>query len=125
MASTPPTQEAFLREVDEELRRDELQSLWQRYGRLGIAIIVLLLAAWGGWLYWQAEKDKIAEIQGIKERVEELRGEAEQRVYQLLRVDPWLKLALPWERTILAGPPEFTVRWQATQACPSLGATWP
>jgi hypothetical protein len=58
LASTPPTHEAFLREVDEELRRDELQSLWQRYGRLGIAIVVLLLAAWGGWLYWQARETK-------------------------------------------------------------------
>ncbi|MBP7134903.1 MAG: tetratricopeptide repeat protein [Sphingomonadaceae bacterium] len=64
MASTPPTQEAFLREVDEELRRDELQSLWQRYGRLGIAIIVLLLAAWGGWLYWQAERNKASGLEG-------------------------------------------------------------
>ena len=64
MASTPPTQEAFLREVDEELRRDELQSLWQRYGRLGIATIVLLLAAWGGWLYWQAEKNKASGLEG-------------------------------------------------------------
>ncbi|MFO1238925.1 MAG: tetratricopeptide repeat protein [Sphingomonadaceae bacterium] len=64
MASTPPTHEAFLREVDEELRRDELQSLWQRYGRLGIAIVVLLLAAWGGWLYWQARETKASGLEG-------------------------------------------------------------
>lgn len=64
MASTPPPHEAFLREVDEELRRDELQSLWQRYGRLAIGAIVLTLAAWGGWLYWQDRQTKAAGIEG-------------------------------------------------------------
>ena len=33
MAVTPHTDEAFLREVDEELRRDQLTSFWTRYGR--------------------------------------------------------------------------------------------
>lgn len=64
MASTPPTQEAFLREVDEELRRDELQSLWKRFGRLIIGGIVLLLAAWGGWLYWQDRETRAAGLEG-------------------------------------------------------------
>ncbi len=64
MASTPPTQEAFLREVDEELRRDELQSLWKRFGRLIIGGIVLILAAWGGWLYWQDRETKAAGLEG-------------------------------------------------------------
>lgn len=53
MASTPPTNEAFLREVDEELRRDQLIGYWRRYGRLTIAAVVLALAALGGWLWWQ------------------------------------------------------------------------
>lgn len=64
MASTPPTNEAFLREVDEELRRDELQSLWKRYGRLAIGLVVLVLAAWGGWLYWQDRQTKAAGVEG-------------------------------------------------------------
>jgi hypothetical protein len=64
LASTPPTQEAFLREVDEELRRDELQSLWKRFGRLAIGAIVLVLAAWGGWLYWQDRETKAAGVEG-------------------------------------------------------------
>jgi hypothetical protein len=64
LASTPPTQEAFLREVDEELRRDELQSLWKRFGRLIIGGIVLILAAWGGWLYWQDRETKAAGLEG-------------------------------------------------------------
>ena len=64
MASTPPTHEAFLREVDEELRRDELQSLWKRYGRLAVAVLVLVLATWGGWLYWQDRQNKAAGVEG-------------------------------------------------------------
>jgi len=64
LASTPPTQEAFLREVDEELRRDELQSLWKRFGRLIVGGIVLVLAAWGGWLYWQDRETKAAGLEG-------------------------------------------------------------
>lgn len=64
MASTPPTNEAFLREVDEELRRDEFQSLWKRYGRLAVGIVVLALAAWGGWLFWQDRQNKAAGIEG-------------------------------------------------------------
>ena len=64
MASTPPTTEAFLREVDEELRRDELQSLWKRFGLLAVVIIVLVLGAWGGWLYWQDRQTKAAGVEG-------------------------------------------------------------
>lgn len=66
MASTPPTDQAFLREVDEELRKDELQSLWKRYGRLGVATIVLIIAAWGGWLYWQHRQTEASGLEGEK-----------------------------------------------------------
>lgn len=64
MASTPPTNEAFLREVDEELRRDELQSLWTRFGRWAIGVLILVLAAWGGWIFWQARQTKAAGLEG-------------------------------------------------------------
>lgn len=64
MASTPPTNEAFLREVDEELRRDELQSLWQRYGRWAVGAVLLVLAAWGGWIFWENQRTKAAGLEG-------------------------------------------------------------
>lgn len=64
MASTPPTNEAFLREVDEELRRDELQSLWTRYGRWAVGALVLVLAAWGGWIFWENQRAKAAGAEG-------------------------------------------------------------
>lgn len=55
MALTPQNDEAFLREVDEELRRDRMGQLWRRYGRIAIALLVLGLAALGAFLWWQAE----------------------------------------------------------------------
>jgi hypothetical protein len=46
-------------EVDEEVRRERLEKLWQRYGIYVIALAVLIVAAIGGWRgyeYWQAKK---------------------------------------------------------------------
>ena len=46
-------------EVDEEVRRERLQALWKRYGNLILAILILAVAAVGGWRgyqYWEAKK---------------------------------------------------------------------
>ena len=61
MASTPPNDEAFLREVDEELRREQMQTMWKRYGRLALILVVLGLAAFAAFLFWRAETQKKAE----------------------------------------------------------------
>lgn len=61
MALTPQNDEAFLREVDDELRRDQLTTLWQRYGRLAAMAIGLLLVALAAFLWWRAEGVKKAE----------------------------------------------------------------
>ncbi|PZU11295.1 MAG: hypothetical protein DI606_11390 [Sphingobium sp.] len=53
MALTPQNSEVFMREVDDAVRQDQLMSFWQRYGRIAVAALVLGLAAFGGWLYWQ------------------------------------------------------------------------
>lgn len=59
MALTPDSpNEAFLREVDENLRRDQMQDFARRYGKWLIAAMVLFLAAVGGWLYWQDRQAK-------------------------------------------------------------------
>ena len=65
MAVTPQdTDEAFLREVDEGVRRDQALSLWQRYGKLGIALLVLFLGAVAGGLWWRDNQAKQAGIAG-------------------------------------------------------------
>ncbi len=46
-------------EVDEEVRRERLQQLWDRYSIYIIALAVLIVAAIGGWRgyeYWQAKQ---------------------------------------------------------------------
>lgn len=43
----------FIREVDEEYRRDRIAEIWRRYSGLIVAVAVLLVAAVGGWRYWQ------------------------------------------------------------------------
>ena len=49
----------IFQEVDEEVRREQLKKLWDRYGYLLIALCVLMVAGVGGWRgyqYWQAKK---------------------------------------------------------------------
>lgn len=52
MAETPPSNEAFFREVDDAVRQDRLTSLWRRFGRWIVLLVIAGLAAFGGWLYW-------------------------------------------------------------------------
>ena len=40
MALTPQNNEAFIREVDEELRREQMSNIGRRYGLAIIAIVV-------------------------------------------------------------------------------------
>lgn len=53
MALTPQNSEAFMREVDDAVRQDQLLTFWQRYGRALAVLLIVGLAAFGGWLYWQ------------------------------------------------------------------------
>jgi len=49
----------IFQEVDEEVRRERLIKLWQRYGNLIIALCILIVAAVGGWRgyeWWQTRK---------------------------------------------------------------------
>jgi len=52
-----PAQEALFREVEEDLRADQMRKLWQRYGGyvIGTAVlIVAVVAGFQGWTAWQA-----------------------------------------------------------------------
>lgn len=68
MASQPPEiNETFLREVDEDLRRDQLTGFAKRYGGWLVAGLILFLAAAGAVLYWQSYK-----VSHSAEQVEQL-----------------------------------------------------
>ena len=49
----------IFQEVDEEVRREQLKKLWERYGTYAIAACVLIVvgvAAWRGYDWWETKK---------------------------------------------------------------------
>jgi hypothetical protein len=63
LAQPPDISETFLREVDENLRRDQVRDFAKRYGAWLIAAVVLFIAASGGWIYWQQHEVERSEKQ--------------------------------------------------------------
>lgn len=57
LARMPIDNETFYREVDEELRRDQLLGYWKRYGKLMIAGVILFIAAIGGTIWWMNQRE--------------------------------------------------------------------
>jgi hypothetical protein len=53
LAQPPDITSTFVREVDENLRRDQLHDAAKKYSGWIIAGVVLFIAAAGGFLYWQ------------------------------------------------------------------------
>ena len=53
MALPSDPAETFVREVDENLRRDQMRDMAKAYGKWIVAAVILFLAAIGGYLYWQ------------------------------------------------------------------------
>jgi len=66
LALSPNTDQAFLREVDEELRRDQLATFWERWGRAAIVAVVVGLLLFGGYLFWQHRRTVAAGEEGEK-----------------------------------------------------------
>ena len=64
MALPPKTDQAFLREVDEELRRDQLAGFWTNWGKWVVVGVVAALAALAGFLYWQHHNSEAAGVEG-------------------------------------------------------------
>lgn len=60
-------------EVDEEVRREQLKKLWDKYSLYFIALMVLVVAAVGGWRGYQyLEAKKAAEAGAVFEKAVEL-----------------------------------------------------
>ncbi|PZU49292.1 MAG: hypothetical protein DI568_05375 [Sphingomonas sp.] len=72
MATTPPSKpsdprdQAFLREVDEAYRQDEMKKFASTWGRWILLAVVVALVALGGWFWWKA--DQTRRVEAISEQ---------------------------------------------------------
>jgi hypothetical protein len=56
----------FIREVDDEYRRDRVAQIWKRYNGLIIGGLLVMLVAVGGWRYWEHVRDTRAQEAGAR-----------------------------------------------------------
>jgi hypothetical protein len=63
LAQPPDITETFVREVDENLRRDQLRDFFKKHGTWLIAAVVLFLAASGGFIWWKQHQVEQSERQ--------------------------------------------------------------
>lgn len=56
--------DSLAREIDEELRRDQLFKLWERYGIYAVAAAVLIIFGIGGFKYYEHRRAVAAEAAG-------------------------------------------------------------
>ena len=54
-------EDVLLREVDDAVRQDQYAEFARRFGRLLMALLVLLLVAFGGFLFWQSRQEAARE----------------------------------------------------------------
>lgn len=52
MALSPTNNAALMQEVDDAVRKDRLDNIWQRFGRWIVGGVIAALLAFGGYLYW-------------------------------------------------------------------------
>jgi hypothetical protein len=69
LAQPPDITDTFVREVDENLRRDQLRDFFKAYGNWLIAGVVLFLAASGGLIWWHQHQ-----VQKAEGQIEQLSG---------------------------------------------------
>lgn len=75
MALTPQNSDAFLREVDDDLRRDRMVGLWRRWGRVAIVALLAFLVALALGLWWRSHR--AAQAEGYAEQLAAITADAE------------------------------------------------
>jgi hypothetical protein len=66
MALPPGSPDTFMREVDDAVREDRMRSFFANYGKAVLALIIVGLAALGGWLYWNHYQGQQAGTRGAQ-----------------------------------------------------------
>lgn len=64
MALSPNDGETFLKEVDDELRREQITNFFTRYGWWIIGGMVAILIGVGGYLWWSSHRTEVREAAG-------------------------------------------------------------
>lgn len=73
--ASDPRDDAFIREVDEAYREDELKKFASTWGRWILLAVVLGLAALGGYYWWKAEQQK--RVEALSEQFSAALGKVE------------------------------------------------
>ena len=81
--------DAVFREVEEELRREQMHKLWQRYGTLVLGaalLIVASVAGFKGYDYWRTEKAAAAgaRFEGAVAMLRDAKGAGADQVFKAL-----------------------------------------
>lgn len=58
--------DSLAREVDEELRREQLLKLWEQYGIYVVAAVALVIASIGGYKYYEYRRTVAAQAAGMR-----------------------------------------------------------
>ena len=58
------SEESFIREVDEELRSDQVRKFWDRYKWLVIGVAVSIIALTAGYNFWKSYSESVAGASG-------------------------------------------------------------
>ncbi|WGD49044.1 tetratricopeptide repeat protein [Bradyrhizobium sp. CB1650] len=121
-------------EVDEEVRREQLKKLWDKYSIYFIALMVLIVAAVGGWRGYQyLEAKKAAEAGAAFEKAVELseqnkHAEAEKAFTELAAKAPsgyrTLALLRAAAEASARDPKAAAKIYDDIAADPSVGAEW-
>lgn len=112
LAVTPrEPDEAFLREVDEGVRRDQVASLWQRFGKVGIALVIVLL---GALAYYLWRRDNQAAAAGVA-------GEQLSQAMTQLEVGEGAKARPVIDRLAEDGPAGYGTVAKLVQASDAIG----
>jgi hypothetical protein len=82
------------REIDEELRREQLLKLWEQYGTYVIVVFGLIIVGIGGFKYWEHRRTVAAEAAGARfvaatrMTAQDKRAEAEKALEEIAAAGP-------------------------------------
>lgn len=58
--------EAFDREIEDEMRREQIEKIWKNYGNYILAVAALIVIGVGGWKFWENRQIAAANAAGAR-----------------------------------------------------------